>query len=132
MKLYINFKNKVWKQNKTFYMFFTDTFTCPILEPMVPLFWISGDVSSRFQSLICFCEGTGKVHSMRSTSGATPADHLTTSIAASHFPTCISRGGSWLGFKQAITCTENKCATIVPGNQLKKKNKQNFANVYIK
>ena len=27
-----------------------DTFTCPILGPLVPLFWISGDVSSRFQS----------------------------------------------------------------------------------
>ena len=30
--------------------FLSDTFTCPILGPLVPLFWISGDVSSGFQS----------------------------------------------------------------------------------
>ena len=28
----------------------TDTYTCPILGPLIPLFWISGDVSSGFQS----------------------------------------------------------------------------------
>ena len=28
----------------------SDTFTCPILGPLVPLFWISGDVFSGFQS----------------------------------------------------------------------------------
>ena len=27
-----------------------NTFTCPTLGPLVPLFWISGDVSSGFQS----------------------------------------------------------------------------------
>ena len=33
----------------------TDTFTSPISGPLVPLFWISGDVSFRFQiqSEIC-------------------------------------------------------------------------------
>ena len=31
-------------------VFLLDTFTCPILGLLVPLFWISGDVSSGFQS----------------------------------------------------------------------------------
>ena len=50
--------------------------------PLVPLFWISGDVSSGFQSqsgfcLICyFCGGECNVHSPRFTSGATLADLL--------------------------------------------------------
>ena len=35
--------------------FLSDTFTCPILGPLVPLFWISGDVSSGFQSQSGFC-----------------------------------------------------------------------------
>ena len=39
-----------------------DTYVCPILGALVPLFWIAGDVSSGFQSqsgfcLICFCGG---------------------------------------------------------------------------
>ena len=33
----------------------SDTFTCPILGPVVPLFWISSDVSSLFQSQSGFC-----------------------------------------------------------------------------
>ena len=36
-------------------VFLSDTFTCPILGPLVPLFWISGDVSSGFQSQSGFC-----------------------------------------------------------------------------
>ena len=59
-----------------FLIFLSDTFTCPILGPLVPLFWISGDVSSGFQSQSGFCliriaEGECNVHSLRSTSGAT-------------------------------------------------------------
>ena len=56
--------------------------TCPFLGPLVPLFWISGDGSSGFQSqsgfcLICyFCGGECNVHSPRFTSGATLADFL--------------------------------------------------------
>ena len=46
--------------------------------------------------------GKCNVHSLRSSSGATPVALLMTSIAAGRFPTCISRGGSWLGFKWAI------------------------------
>ena len=54
--------------------------------PLVPLFWISGDVSSGFQSQsgFClirnFCRGECNVHSPRFTSGATLADLLVASM----------------------------------------------------
>ena len=60
------------------------------------------------------------VHSPRSTSGATPANLLTASIAADQFPTCISRGRSWFGFELAITRMEDERATNVPATQLSK------------
>ena len=48
--------------------------------PLVPLFWISGDVSSGFQSQsglpYSHCRGERNVCSPRSTSGATLADLL--------------------------------------------------------
>ena len=56
--------------------------TCPFLGPLVPLFWISGDVSSGFQSqsgfclIHYFCGGECNVHSPRFGSGATLADLL--------------------------------------------------------
>ena len=63
-----------------FFKFLADT--CPFLGPLVPLFWISGDVSSGFQSqsgfclIRYFCAGECNVHSPRFTSGATLADLL--------------------------------------------------------
>ena len=57
-------------------------------------------------------EGECNVHSPISTSGVTCADLLMAGIAAGHFPTCISRGGAWPGFKWAITQTEDD-ATFV-------------------
>ena len=39
----------------TFCFFLSDTFTCPISGPLIPLFWISGDVSSGFQNQSGFC-----------------------------------------------------------------------------
>ena len=63
---------------------------CPILGTLVPLFWISGDISSGFQSqsgfcIIClFCGDECNVHSPRSPSGATPADLLMAGITVSH------------------------------------------------
>ena len=56
--------------------------TCPFLGPLVPLFWISGAVSSGFQSqsgfclIRYFCGVKCNVHSPRFTSGATLADLL--------------------------------------------------------
>ena len=41
---------------KYIYFFFLNLAdTCPFLGPLVPLFWISGDVSSGFQSQSGFC-----------------------------------------------------------------------------
>ena len=60
---------------------------CPTLGPLVPLFWISSDVFSGFQSQdrlpYLHCRGKCNVCSLRSTSGATPADLLTASMATS-------------------------------------------------
>ena len=58
-----------------------------------------------------FCGGECNVHSLRSTSDAICANLLAASSAASHFPTCVR-------FEQAITHTENECATIVPATRL--------------
>ena len=64
----------------TFFLFVLLKFladTCPFLGPLVPLFWISGDVSSGFQSQSGFCLiRYFCVHSPRFTSGATLADLL--------------------------------------------------------
>ena len=68
-------------------------------------------------ALFTFCGGECTVHSPRSISGATPANLLAAGIVASHFPTCISSGGSWLRFKRAITQTKDECATIVPATR---------------
>ena len=58
-----------------FKIFSADTYTCPILGPLIPLFWISGDISSGFQSQsglpYSHCGGERNVRSLRSTSGAT-------------------------------------------------------------
>ena len=56
--------------------FLADTYTFSILGPLVSIFWISGGISSGFQSgsefcLIRYCRGECKVHSDRSTCGAT-------------------------------------------------------------
>ena len=69
-------------------------------------------------ALFAFCGNECNVHSLRSTSGATCADLLAAGIAAGHFLTCICRGGTWLRFEQAITCTKYECATIVPATRL--------------
>ena len=40
------------------------------------------------------------------------------SITDGHFPTWISRSGSWLRFELAITCTEDERTIIGPVTQL--------------
>ena len=37
---------------------------------------------------------------------------------ACHFPTCMGRGGTWLGFERAIARTDDEPATIVPASRL--------------
>ena len=46
--------------------------------------------------LFIFCGDESNIHSLRSTSGATLTDLLTTGIISGHFPTYFSRGGNWL------------------------------------
>ena len=63
-----------------FFLFLADN--CPFVGPLAPLFWISSDISSGFQSqsgfclIRYFCGGECNVHSPRFTSGATLADLL--------------------------------------------------------
>ena len=83
-----------------FFFFFFLKFladTCPFLGPLVPLFWISGDVSSGFQSQsglpYSHCGGKRNVRSPRSTSGATLADLLAAGAQPVLSPhTVVSRG----------------------------------------
>ena len=70
-----------------------------------------------------FCRDECNVHSLRPTSGATPANLLMAGIPIGYFPTCISRGGSWLRFEQAITRSEDEDSTIVPVTWLFNNNK---------
>ena len=121
----MRYKYKVYEININFipvdvtvkFVVFFKTFladTCPFLGPLVPLFWISGDVSSGFQSqsefclIRYFCRGECNVHSPRFTSGATLADL---------FPTCMCRDGTWLRFERETALTEDERATIVPATR---------------
>ena len=60
---------------------------------------------------VFFCGGGYNVHSLRSTSGAT---HTEAHRAASHYPTCISRDGTWLGIRTG----NHEHATIVSATRL--------------
>ena len=61
-------------------IFLADTYTYSIWGPLIPLFWISGNVSSGFQSQsgLPYLHWGGKrnVHSLRSNSGATHCQPL--------------------------------------------------------
>ena len=73
------------------------------------------------QSEFCFIHlNKCNVHSLRSTSGATPADLSTAIIAAGHNPMCIRKGGSWLRFVRAFTHTEDELFAYLcsPSNQI--------------
>ena len=100
-------------------------YICPPLGggALVPLFGFLLASSLGFKArvgsaLLAFCGGKCNVHSLRSTSGATPAKLLATSITASHLPTCISRDGTWLGFEWVMIRTENECATTAQATRL--------------
>ena len=99
--------------------------TCPFCGPLVPLFWISGDISSGFQSqsgfyfIDFFCGGKCNVHSLRFTSSATCANLLAAGMQSITSPhACAYYGGTWLGFKRAIARTEDERPTIVPATRL--------------
>ena len=64
-----------------------------------------------------FCGGKCNIHSPRSISGATRGNLLAVNITASHFPKCISKGGTWLGFEWPITQTVDERPTIVPATR---------------
>ena len=63
--------------------------------PLIPLFWTSGDVSSgvqsqrAFKALFTLGGGICDIHSLRFTSGVTPADLLVARMAASLLPSCV-------------------------------------------
>ena len=65
-----------------------------------------------------FCGGKCNAHSLSSTSGATHVDLLAASSTAGHFPTCISRCGTLLGFEWAVTWAEEGRAITVPATRL--------------
>ena len=56
--------------------FLSDTFTCPILGPLVPLFWISGDVSTARVGSALFAFQREMQHQLRSISAATHCQPL--------------------------------------------------------
>ena len=107
-----------WSQQPTiswgtfFKKFLADT--CPFLGPLVPLFWISGDVSSGFQSQSGFCLIPYFCWNLWCYTCWPHGGWRT----AGHFPTCMCRGRTWLGFECAIARTEDERATIVPATRL--------------
>ena len=83
--------------------------TCPFLGPLVPLFGISGDVSSGFQSQsglpYLHCRGERNVCSLRSTSGATLADLL----VAGTQPVLSSHTVADVRLRDSNSCSQNIC-----------------------
>ena len=101
--------------------------TCPFLGPLIPLFWISGDIFSWFESqsgfcLICFFAEANVMHIPRDLSLVL---HMPTSWWPVHswsLPNMHVQRWDLLGFKQAITQTEYKCTTTVPAINLEWRN----------
>ena len=114
-----DFLLKMW----VIFFFFFKVFgrhMCPILGPLVPLFWISGDVSSGFQSqsgfclIHLFCGGECNVHSPKIHLWCYSCLPLDDQHRSQSLPHMHQLGGSWLRFEQATTRTEDERATIVP------------------
>ena len=103
MALYKKNKLSILKvsMNLVFEKFLADT--CPFLGPLVPLFWISGDVSFGFQSQsglpYSHCGGECNVHSPRSTSGATLADLLVAGMQPVLSPHTVDSRGEVAGIQ---------------------------------
>ena len=81
---------------------------CPILGSLVPLFWISGDISSGFQSQsglpYLHCGDVGNVHCLRS-SGTTCADLL----AAGLLPVLSPHTVAEVRLPDSNSCSQNIC-----------------------
>ena len=97
-----------------------------LLWPLVLLFWISGDVSSGFQTQSGFCliYFFAEANVMYIPQDPPLVLHIQTSWWSPHsrsLPTCMCRGGTWLGFVRAITWTEDEHATIVSATRLAQK-----------
>ena len=91
------------------------------------LFWISGDVSSGFQSQSGFCliryfgGGECNVHSPRFTSGATLADLLAAGAQPVTSPHACAEVWTWLSIQTCNrTNRSTNRATIVPATRLYK------------
>ena len=88
---------------------------CPILGPLVPLFWISSDISSGFQSQsglpYSHCGGEHNVCSLRSTSGATHADLLAAGLLPVLPPHTIMM--HLIGYKISTNYEMLKCFLIL-------------------
>ena len=98
-KIIPDFQYFFWRTHVLFWATVT-----PVIDFGWHLLWVSKPEWVLPCSL--FCGGDCNVCSLRPTSGATHAYLLVTGSAASHFPTCINRGGTWLRFERAITRTE--------------------------
>ena len=94
-------------------------YTCPSLGPLVPLFWISCDISSVFQSqsafcLICFF--FAEVNVIYIPIDTPLVQHMLISwwLAAQPVTSLHTSAEVGLRLEQAITLTEDERATIVP------------------
>ena len=101
-----------------FFCGFADTYSCFILGPLIPLFWISGDISSGFQTqngfcLIFFCGDKCNIHSLEIHLCATLANILTTSTAANCLPSCV--------FQHMMWCSLNESSLILSSYSADKK-----------
>ena len=90
---------------------------CPTFGPLVPLFWISGDISSGFQSQSGFCLiPIAEANVMYIPWDPPLVLHLPTSWQPASQAVTSLHASAEVG--RAITCTEDKCAMIVPATWL--------------
>ena len=87
--------------------FYRETDT-PVLEFWWCLLWVS---KPEWTALFVFSGGILVTHTLRFTSGATPADHLVASIAAKPFsPTYLWAGIGW-AWNWDLLCHHSQCET---------------------
>ena len=84
-----------------------------LVGPLIPLFWTSGDISSLFQRVSSLILGGGihDTHSLRFTSGVTPADLLVASLEAELFSTTYLSAGIGGAHNWDLSCCHSQCET---------------------